>query len=164
MLAFGNGLKEDLRALRVRVTGKLPADYVVIGHDLRFDYMKLLSAFEAVQHSAKLYATARGLYFPVGSRLYPGTGVLVHAVEYATGQHAELLGKPSKHAARIVRAFNPFSPNKTVLVGDELASDIAIGKTLGYHTVLVQTGVDKGVKMRGLKPDVVLKSIADIKI
>jgi ribonucleotide monophosphatase NagD (HAD superfamily) len=55
------------------------------------------------------------------------------------------------------------SRKETVLFGDELDSDILLGKNAGYFTVLVKTGVDKIVKGK-IRPDLVLNSVADVKV
>jgi len=174
VLAISRGLREDLEERGVSTTNKATADYVIVGHDIRFDYMTLFTAMEALRRGAKLYATAAGRYFVAGNELWPGTGVLVEALEYASGKKARLLGKPSAQMCDAIRAANKSKPNKTVLVGDEIMADIAAGKSLGYFTVLVKTGVDKGTKstektmskVRGkegkIKPDLIVKSIADI--
>jgi HAD superfamily hydrolase (TIGR01450 family) len=165
VLVMGRGLKEDLEARGVKTTCKVTADYALVSHDLKFDYMKLLTAVSALNRGAKLYTTARGRYFVVGNDMWPGTGVIATAVEYASGKKAELLGKPSEHMLKVIRAVNKSKPSKTVLIGDEINSDIKSGKELGYHTVLVRTGVDSKRKINGrVRPDTVLKSVADIRL
>ena len=161
VLAIGNGLREDLRAAKIKTTNRAIAKYVIVGHDLRFDYMKLFTAVEALRRGAKLYATALGRYFIAGNDFWPGTGVLVKAIEYASGKKAKLLGKPSLSMLKAIKAVNKSKPKKTVLIGDELNSDVATGKKLGYFTVLVRTGVDRAAKK--IKPDAIVKSIASIK-
>lgn len=165
VLAISKGLRDDLKAGKVKTTNRAIADYVVVGHDIRFDYMKLLTATEALRRGARLYATARGKYFVMGNDMWPGTGVLVEAIEYASGKKAKLLGKPSTPMIDVIRHVNKSWPSKTVLIGDEIKSDVATGKKLGYYTVLVKTGVDRSVKVkRKMRPDLVLKSVADIKL
>jgi 4-nitrophenyl phosphatase len=165
VLAISKGLRDDLTAGKVKTTNRATADYVVVGHDIRFDYMKLLTAVEALRCGAKLYATARGRYFVMGNDMWPGTGVLVEAIEYASRKKARLLGKPSTPMLDVIRDVNKSWPSKTVLIGDEIKSDIAAGKKLGYYTILVKTGVDRSAKVkRKMRPDLVVKSVADIKI
>jgi len=73
-----------------------------------------------------------------------------------------LLGKPSSFMNEMIKLFVESPRNKTVLIGDELLTDIITGKQLGYSTVLVKTGVDK--KVGKLKPNLVLNSAADIRL
>jgi HAD superfamily hydrolase (TIGR01450 family) len=165
VLVLGKGLREDMESRGVRTTNRVTANYVLVGHDIKFDYMKLMTASAALQRGARLYTTARGRYFTVGNDMWPGTGVITTAIEYASGKTAELLGKPSKHMMRVIKSAVKSKPGRTVLIGDESAADVRIGKDLGYKTVLVRTGVDAKARIRGrLRPDAVLKSVASIKI
>ncbi len=164
VFAVGKGLRDDLKAGKVRTTSRVTADYVVVGHDLKFDFMKLFTAIEALRRGAKLYTTARGRYFVAGNDLWPGTGVMTKAIEYGSGKEAKLLGKPSIFMTRAIKSMNKSRPSRTVLIGDSIGTDIAVGKELGYYTVLVKTGVNRSTKVkRRMRPDLVLKSVADIK-
>jgi HAD superfamily hydrolase (TIGR01450 family) len=163
VLAFGDGLKEDLKRAKVKLVNKASANYLVVGHDTKFNYEKLSLASEAIKNGAKFLACAKGRYFTFGNKIIPGTGVLVKAVEYTSGKRATLLGKPSDYMLQTINLFVASPAKQTVLFGDELSSDIAIGRKAGWFTVLVKTGVDKKIKGK-IKPDLVLNSVADVKI
>lgn len=161
VLAFGRGVKLDLQVAGVKLVDKPPASYLVIGHDLNYNYEKMSLGLEAMQRGAQLLTPSYGLFFPTADGMKPGTAALLKPLEYMTGKRATVLGKPSQFMSKIVRQFVD-KKSKTVLFGDELASDIIFGKRLRFTTVLVQTGVDK--KAGRIKPDAVIKSVAKIKI
>lgn len=163
ILAIGKGVQEDFRRAGLKVTNKIPADIVFIGQDMDFNYMKIMTAYAALQQGAELYGATDAKRFLVGNEIWPGTGVLIKSVEYASGKKAEILGKPSIHMMRVLKKANPSLPKKTILIGDSYKGDIRLGKKLGYYTVLVKSGL-KRKPLRGVKPDLVLKSVAEIEI
>lgn len=162
-LVFGEGLKEDLKEAGIRTSSKLPARYLLIGHDPKFDYKKLEVSLEAVERGADILATAKGKFFVVGNHHIPGTGVLVEVIEYESSKKAILLGKPSNLMRQLVQLEINSPRKETVLVGDELNSDILLGKKAGWFTVLVRTGVDRKAS-KSIRPDLVVNSVADVRI
>lgn len=163
ILAIGKGVQEDFRRAGLKVTNKIPADVVFIGQDMDFNYMKIMTAYAALQRGAELYGSTDAKRFLVGNEIWPGTGILINAVERVSGKKAEILGKPSVHMERELRKANPSPARKTVLIGDSYKVDIRLGKRMGYYTVLVKSGL-KRKPIRGIKPDAVLKSVAEIKV
>lgn len=163
ILAIGKGVQEDFRRAGLKVTNKIPADIVFIGQDMDFNYMKIMTAFAALQRGAEFYGSTNAKRFLVGNEIWPGTGILINTVERVSGKKAEILGKPSVHMERALRKANPSPARKTVLIGDSYKGDIRLGKRLGYYTVLVKSGL-KRKPLRGIKPDAILKSVAEIKI
>jgi len=173
VLAFGYGVKEDLGAQGIKTTDKLPVKYVVLGHDEEMNYKKLGKIYEAVLRGATVISSAPGRLFFVGDKSYPGMGAFNAAIEYMTKKRVVILGKPSEWMLNLVKKI---ARGKTVIFGDEIDSDVPFGKKAGWTTVLVLTGVDKSAKVekgakggeksakREMKPDYILKSVADIKL
>jgi len=158
----GDGLKEDLKEEGIEVKEE-NVDFVVIGHDVNFDFNKLSLAVKAAKLGAKLIATATGKAFVYGDEFWPGTGSIVKAIEYGSNKKAKLLGKPSDLMCQLVQLFVQSPREDTVIFGDELKADIGLGKKCGYFSVLVRTGVDKEVKGE-IKPDLVIDSLKEVKI
>lgn len=159
---IGENLKEDLREYGVE-TSEDDVKYVVVGHDVDFNFNKLVSAVKFLKKGASLLAAAQGRYFVFGDEFIPGTGSIVKAVEYSCNKKAKLLGKPSDMMCHIVELFVQSSKKETVVFGDELKADMGLAKKCGYFGVLVKTGVDKEVKGR-IRPDLVIDSLLDVKI
>jgi glycerol 3-phosphatase-2 len=115
------------------------ADVVVIaGHD-EFDFAELRDATQAVLAGAEMLAAGRDRTFPAQDGLWPGTGAIVAALEYATEATARSVGKPD--AQMFVTALDRLGPGKALVVGDRLDSDIAGAAAAGLDGAVVLTGV-----------------------
>ena len=116
-------------------------DYVVVGIDKQFTYDKLRFAHAAITRGhAQFIATNRDSTFPMEDGEIPGGGSLVAALATAAGREPMTVGKPEPHAYEaILQAAAP--GGRSVMVGDRLDTDIAVGNRAGAHTVLVLTGV-----------------------
>jgi len=90
--------------------------------------------------------------------LLPGAGAIVAAIEAASGRRARLIGKPSKIMGELILRHLNAKPEQTLLIGDRLDTDIAMGKALGMRTALVLTGATRreDVDKSRIKPDYVL--------
>ncbi len=76
------------------------ADIVIVaGHD-DFNFTELQDATQAVLAGAELIAAGRDRTFPAQDGLWPGTGAIVAALEYATERSARLVGKPEPQIFR----------------------------------------------------------------
>lgn len=161
VLCIGKGLAIELKKQKIKLSSK--PDAVVVSESKDFTYNSLSKACIAVEEGAALYKTASGSAFFYGNRRLPGTGAIASLIEKTTGIEAENIGKPSKYMADTVKTLG-LNPKKTILFGDELESDIEFGNMLGFVTVLVLTGYDtiNNANNSNTKPDLVLKSIADI--
>lgn len=117
-------------------------DVVVACFDRTFDYRKLQVAFDAIRRGARFVATNRDAYCPTPEGGLPDCGAIVAAVETATGHPVdEVVGKPSPimGAALLDRLGTPAA--ESLMVGDRLETDIAMGRAAGMATALVLTGV-----------------------
>jgi HAD superfamily hydrolase (TIGR01458 family) len=104
------------------------------------DYDDLDAAFRAVRTGAELIATqvARIAWRDDGDHL--DTGGFVRLLEYATGQRARILGKPSPDFFRLALGTAGVPPERAVMIGDDLAADVAGAQAVGMRGVLVRTG------------------------
>jgi HAD superfamily hydrolase (TIGR01458 family) len=103
-------------------------------------YDDLDAAFRAVRSGAELIATqvARVAHRDDGEHL--DTGGFVRLLEYATGQRARVLGKPSPDFFRLALDAAGVAPELAVMVGDDLEADVAGAQAVGVRGVLVRTG------------------------
>ncbi|MDR1236750.1 MAG: HAD-IIA family hydrolase [Propionibacteriaceae bacterium] len=119
------------------------ATHVIVG-DCRtsLSYSLLNDAFQALSNGAELIALQHGRYFLSGGRAQLDTGAVVAALEYATDRTAVVVGKPSVHFLdAAVRSFpGTPAPEDVWVVGDDAATDIAMGQHYGATTVQVRTG------------------------
>jgi HAD superfamily hydrolase (TIGR01458 family) len=144
--------------------GRRP-EFVIVG-DCRdgFTWARLNEAFRVVEDGAEIVALQKGRYFqtPDGDAL--DTGAFVSALEYASGKQAFVLGKPSTELLRMAIASAHVDPWETIMVGDDVVSDVTGAFTVGCRSVLVRTGkfsLDK-LERAEHKPDLLLDSVADL--
>lgn len=160
-------VREDLAA-RVTLVDE-GADAVLVGgadetdeSDRVFTYANLDRAFRELHAGARLVCLHRNRWWPTrrGPRL--DGGAFVAALEYATGATAEVVGKPSRAFFESALATVGAEADDAVMVGDDLETDVAGARAVGMRAVLVRTGKSRDEVQRGVLPDAVLESVADL--
>ena len=115
------------------------ADVVVIaGHD-DLHFSELRAATQAILNGAEMVAAGRDRTYPMGDGPWPGTGAVVAALEYATGQTARSVGKPDPQM--FLTALDRLGPGRALVIGDRLESDLAGAAAAGLDGAIVLTGV-----------------------
>ncbi|MGH2909773.1 MAG: HAD-IIA family hydrolase [Solirubrobacteraceae bacterium] len=115
------------------------ADLVVVAAHERFSYAELRVATRALLSGAELIAAGRDATYPTADGPSPGTGMLVTALQAATGCPVRNAGKPDPlifHAA-----LDRLGPGRAVMIGDRLDSDLAGAVAAGLDGAIVLTGV-----------------------
>lgn len=118
--------------------GEGAAVVLVSGHR-GFDYAELLTATRALQRGAALFATSRDPTMPMPGGAWPGTGAVLAAVETASGEVAEIGGKPERHLFELARD-RIAAAERVAMVGDRVSSDVEGGRRAGLETILALSG------------------------
>lgn len=142
-------------------------DYVVAGIDRQFTYDKLRFAHAAITRGhAQFVATNRDATFPMEQGEIPGGGSLVASIATATGREPITIGKPETHAYEAILAAAGVPASESVMIGDRLDTDIAVGRRAGAHTVLVLTGVTSRTQAQNAPsdqvPDVIIGDLREL--
>ena len=162
------GLKSEVKSSGAILAGfedpNSSVDYVVAGLDRNFTYKKLYKAQQYVLGGAKLIATNKDATYPAANnRTFPGCGSIIAALEAACGREAFVLGKPLPYMLDRLFELTGYRPEKTIVVGDRVETDILFGKSRKTTTVLVLTGITAKQDVlhirKEMKPDIVLKSM-----
>jgi glycerol-1-phosphatase len=111
---------------------------VVSGHD-EFNFRELRDATQAVLAGAEMLATDRDRTFPREDGLWPGSGAIVAALEYATERTAKIVGKPQPEIFRT--ALDRLGDGRTLVVGDRIDIDLGGAAAAGLDGAIVLTGV-----------------------
>lgn len=176
------GLREELKMRGHTVVNKETecnqVDFVIVGLDSKFNYEKLAFAQNCIlKGNAQFYATNADSTLPASSGLLPGAGVMVSAVQICTNQKPlQIFGKPNPLGIYTILKDTNTTPNKAVIFGDRLNTDILAGNRAKIKTVLVLTGVTKKTDVREIKekhiqfpefdkdlnPDLMIESLEDI--
>src|SRR3989338_1294572 len=72
VMAFGDGLIEELKLNGVKVRKKPPVDYVTVGDDLDFHFDKISLGMQAIEKGARLIVATMARTWKIGDRLVPG--------------------------------------------------------------------------------------------
>jgi glycerol 3-phosphatase-2 len=126
------------------------AEVVVVGGTTDLVYDDLRFAIQAVLRGADLLATARDPTYPQPDGLWPGTGAILAAVEYATGRRAEIVGKPEPQL--FLTALDRLGDGSTLVVGDRVRSDLAAAKAAGLDAALVRSDGSDHDELDGFEP------------
>lgn len=107
-----------------------------------FTYAALNAAFRAILGGAPFLALAANRVFrDADGVLSLDAGAFVHALEYASGQPARVLGKPAPDFFAAALAQLGCSGAEAAMVGDDAESDVAGALVAGLGTaILVRTG------------------------
>lgn len=145
-----------------------PASSAVLIGDLgsHWTFDLLQSAFEALTAGARFLALSRDRFFQGKQGLTLDAGPFVAGLEFATGREAEVVGKPSERYFREALATlgTGISPDRVVMVGDDLWSDVQGAQRAGCQGWLVRTGKFREAALieSGIVPDRILSSAAEL--
>lgn len=142
-----------------------PKKYVVVGDaQHNFSYENLNNAFRTLLKGAELVAVASNRYFKDhGNELSMDAGCFVSALEYASGQKAQLIGKPSREFYHLAVASLGVKPSECVMIGDDIEGDVAGAQNAAIHAILVRTGkFSQSDLQKGIVPDQIVESIGEL--
>lgn len=136
------GLRTALRRAGIKVVEDAAvAETVVVGFDRTLAWDRLRDAASAIERGARFVATNPDPRVPTADGTVPGTGATVAFLRAATGAAPEVVGKPMtgmlEQAGRVLDVAGP-----VLLVGDQLGTDVAGARAMGWDAALVRSGVD----------------------
>jgi glycerol-1-phosphatase len=126
------------------------AEVVVVAGTTDLTYADLRNGIQAVVRGADLLATARDPTYPQPDGLWPGTGAILAAVEYATGRKAQIVGKPEPQL--FLTALDRLGDGSTLVVGDRVGSDLAAAAAAGLDAALVHSDGSDHHELDGFEP------------
>lgn len=127
------------------------AQAVVVGIDPELTYQDLRRATLALHAGARFVATNTDVTLPTDQGLWPGNGAVVAFLEAATGRVPEVAGKPHPPLFEAAAA-DLRQPERILMVGDRVETDIDGARALGWDTALVLSGVTGREQARTHRP------------
>jgi ribonucleotide monophosphatase NagD (HAD superfamily) len=103
-------------------------------------YQALNQAFGHLQRGARLVAMHRGLYWRTDEGLQLDAGAFLTGLEQAAATEADVVGKPAAAFFATALARLSASAADTVMVGDDIETDVLAAQRQGLTGVLVKTG------------------------
>lgn len=140
-------------------------DAVIASFDRTFDYRKLQIAFDAVRGGARFFATNADRFCPVPTGGQPDAAAVIAAVEACTGTEVEaVVGKPSHFTVEAILDLLQLPPERCLMTGDRLETDIAMAINAGMDGALVLTGATSETMLRAsaIRPTYALRRLSDL--
>ncbi len=137
------------------------ATAVAVGFDLDLSYDRLREATSALRAGARFIASNLDTTFPAaGNDIWPGAGSMVAALEAASGRKAEPAGKPFGPMQKLIATR--LQPGSVWVVGDRPETDLELGRSAGWSTVLILSGITSPGAAERYEADLVVNSLADL--
>ena len=105
-----------------------------------FSYEHMNHAFRLLLDGAPLYAMGINRYFKDGDQFSLDAGPFVQALEYASNSKATVIGKPAREFYLGAVESLGCTPQQTVMVGDDVESDVLGAVAADLQGILVRTG------------------------
>ncbi|WP_319781386.1 HAD-IIA family hydrolase [Oceanisphaera sp. IT1-181] len=136
-------------------------DFVVVGETRNYNWSMMQMAARFVSQGARFIATNPDTH---GPHMHPACGALCAPIERMTGKKPFYVGKPSAWIIRAALNHMDAHSENTLIIGDNLNTDILAGFQAGLDTVLVLTGVSQisDIDNMPFRPQHVYASVADI--
>ena len=159
-------LKQELTEAGFVLTERADeTDVVIASFDRTFVYQKLQTAFDAIRQGARFFATNGDKYCPVPGGGEPDAACIIAAIEACTDKKAEaIVGKPSQHMARAVLNILQLPPERCIMVGDRLETDVKMGLDAGMSAALTLTGATTRsmLAQSNIQPTFVIEQLSDL--
>ena len=139
-------------------------DAVIASFDRDFTYRKLQAAFDAIRGGARFFATNGDRFCPTPDGGQPDAAAVIAAIEACTNTHVEaIVGKPSPIMAAVALARLGLSPERCLMVGDRLETDVLFGLRAGMAAALTLTGATSATELASdIRPSYVLRRLSEL--
>jgi arabinose operon protein AraL len=140
-------------------------DAVVVAFDRTLNYRKLNTAYQALCRGARFFATNADKTCPMPGGAIPDAGAIIAALERISGRKLELLaGKPSALMMQVAANELGLPPQRCLITGDRLETDIRMGQDAGMPTAVVLTGVStrEQAEQMPAPPDLILARLDEL--
>lgn len=133
-------LRDECRRAGLTPSEPESADCVLLGYDTSMTYGTLTDACLLVARGLPYYATHadRTCISPRG--LLPDAGALIAAIDVTTGRTPIILGKPEASMVEAGLRRLGTTVDETLILGDQLDTDMMLGQKSGILSVLTLTG------------------------
>ena len=160
---IGEGaLTHELYKIGFKITDINP-DFVIVGETRAYNWEMIQKAAYFIMKGARFIATNPDVS---GPKYYPACGALCAPIERITGKKPFYMGKPSPWIIRAaLNSLNAHS-EESIIIGDNMTTDIMAGIQAGIKTVLVLTGFSRMDDLDKLpfRPNFIFPSVKEIDI
>jgi len=138
--------------------------YVVLGETASYSFEAIAKATRLVADGARFVATNPDVAGPSEAGIIPATGSVAALISSAAGVRPYFVGKPNPLMMRTALNAIDAHSEDSVMIGDNMNTDIIMGLESGLETVLVLSGVTRhaDVGRYSYGPTHVVESVAEI--
>jgi NagD protein len=137
---IGEGaLTHELYKIGFSITDINP-EVVIVGETQSYNWQMIRKAAGFIKNGARFIATNPDVAGPGGS---PACGALCAPIERITNQKPFYIGKPNAFMLRAALNSMKAHTEDSIIIGDNMQTDILAGVQAGLHTVLVLSGYSK---------------------
>lgn len=157
------GLDEELEQIGHSIVKPAESKILAVGMDRNLTYDKLDRALTGLLAGARFFATNDDRTFPTPEGQSPGAGASVGAIKGMWFEPEQVVGKPSRIAAKIaMEVAGTTDPDECLVIGDRLETDILMAERAGMDSVLVLSGVEtrKSLERSEIEPTYVVEDMS----
>ena len=158
-----SGLTTALHDIGYTLTDVDP-QYVVLGETTSYSFERIAQATRLVADGARFVATNPDMTGPSEAGIIPATGSVAALISSAAGVRPYFVGKPNPLMMRTALNAIDAHSEESVMIGDNMDTDIIMGLESGLETVLVLSGVTwrEDIERYSYGPTHVVESVAEI--
>jgi HAD superfamily hydrolase (TIGR01458 family) len=139
------------------------ADVVVIGGACEaFSYAAVNRVFQLVRDGAILVGMHRNLYWRTADGWQLDGGAYITGIEAAAGVTATICGKPAPAFFASALAMLGVTPQRAVMVGDDLVNDVLGAQAAGIRGIQVRTGKFQASDLTKGEPAATIDALANL--
>lgn len=140
-------------------------DYIILG-DIgdAWDLALINRLFNAIHAGAELIALHKNRFWQTMEGLKADIGFFVAGLEYVCSKTARVMGKPNRDFFQRVLDSAGVNAEDTLMVGDDIDSDVGGAQVMGMKGCLVKTGKFRQAyyEQSSVKPDYLIESVRDL--
>jgi len=158
-----SGLRKSLREAGFVLTDEAP-DYVVLGETIDYSFERATTAIRFIAGGARFIATNSDTHGPGAGGIVPATGAVAAMITTATDVRPYFFGKPNPLMMRLALRQLGVHSDQTIMISDNMKTDIMAGLESGMETVLVLSGVTtrEDIERYPYRPTRIVESVGDV--
>jgi NagD protein len=155
-------LAHELYAIGFTITDINP-EFVVVGETRSYNSEMIAKAARLIMRGARFIATNPDVAGPLG---YPACGALCAPIERITGRQPFYIGKPNAWIMRAALNRIGGHSEDSVIIGDNMSTDILAGIQAGMETILVLSGYSRldDIDRFPYRPNHIFPRLADVDV
>ena len=138
-------------------------DAVIVAFDRTLSYDRLCRAAWFVKQGVPSFATHPDVFCPTDQPTWlVDCGAITRCIEHSTGVTLKVLGKPDPGILQLGAARFGATALEVLMVGDRLATDVAVGRNAGAWSCHISPGCDYSSTPENLRPHLTCRDLGEL--